>query len=875
MSYVIELADLGRGDVAVAGGKGANLGELTRAGLPVPPGYVLTTAAYRAFVAGVEAEILALAAEPRADAAARIRALITSREIPEGMAGEITEAWTRLGGGPVAVRSSATAEDLEGASFAGQQDTYLNVRGADALLRAVRECWASLWTDRAMAYRARQCIDPAEVALAVVVQAMVEADAAGVMFTANPTNGRRDEVVLSAAWGLGESVVSGSVTTDDLVVEKSTLHVTSRTTADKAVMTVYAGERTREVAVPPQRRGGPVLDDKAAAALAELGVRIEQHYGAPQDVEWARSGGELFVVQARPVTALPEPEAPPPTEWPLPDPKAYYFRASIVEQLPDPLSPLFEGLIDGSVERSLGKLMRDALHLGELGPGDLGLPTINGYAFYRYSRAALWRMTAATPRAMTALPALGHGHWRDVAHPAYVAAVAAWRDRALDGRTDAALLDGVLELLDAGTAYYTAVQAIIPLAASTEVMFTRFYETLVRRQGEPAAATFLLGFDSEPIRAEKALYDLAMWTRSHEALAAAVRADPAAVLAGGGPEPADEWRVRFRAHLDRFGHATYNLDFVHPTPVDDPAPLFEALRFALDGGGTSPHDRQAASVRRREELTAATEARLDPARRAVFERLLRWAQRYAPVREDALADVGLAWPQMRRMLAELGRRLVAAGRIAVPDDVYWLRPEEVRGAPVPAGAVDQRKALWRGRMRVTPPQMLPKSRLLDRFEYLFPAGSGEQSGPVLRGIGASAGQVTAPARVLGGPADFARMRAGDVLVASITTPAWTSLFTMASAVVTDVGGPLSHSSIVAREYGIPAVLGTGVATRRITDGALVRVDGDAGTVTLLDEVDPEAAAEEPARHRSRAVLVVGGAALAVALWARRRRRVSR
>ncbi|HEY0815370.1 MAG TPA: PEP/pyruvate-binding domain-containing protein [Pseudonocardia sp.] len=873
MSYVVQFAELGRGDVAVAGGKGANLGELTRAGLPVPPGFVLSTAAYRAFVDAVGAEILALAAEPGGAGAGGIRALITGREIPDAMASEITGAWTALGGGPVAVRSSATAEDLEGASFAGQQDTYLNVRGAPALLHAVRDCWASLWTDRAVVYRARQGIDPAEVALAVVVQEMVEADAAGVLFTANPTNGRRDELVISAAWGLGESVVSGQVSTDDLVVAKSTLHVTARTTADKAVMTVYAGDGTSEVAVPSGRRCEPVLDDKAAAALAELGMRVEEHYGAPQDIEWAWAGGEFFVVQARPITALPEPEAPAPIDWSVPDPKGFYFRASIVEQLPDPLSPLFAGLVDGSVERSLGALMTEIVGSGPRRPGELGLPTVNGYAYYHYSRAALLRMTTSTVPALRRLPSLGPVHWRQVARPRYAAAVEAWRDRRLDDLTDVQLFDGVLELLDAGTTYYTAVQSIIPVAAFSEIFFTRFYDRLVRRSGDPAAATFLLGFDSAPILAEKSLYDLAGWTRGHAALAEAVRADPAAVLAGSGPEPADEWRARFGDHLARYGHTTYNLDFVNPTAADDPAPLFAALRFALDGIGTSPYDRQAASAARREELTAATVARLDPARRKVFLRLLRWAQRVGPVREDALADIGLAWPQMRRMLAELGRRRVAAGQIATADDIYWLRPDEVRDGAVPEGAVADRKALWRGRRRATPPQMLPKGTVFDRMEALFPAGSGEQTGPVLRGTGASAGQVTAPARVLGGPADFSRMRPGDVLVAAITTPAWTSLFTMAAAVVTDVGGPLSHSSIVAREYGIPAVLGTGVATRRITDGALVRVDGDAGTVTLLDEDAEGPAPVARARPLRRAALAAGALAVGVALW--RRRRVSR
>jgi hypothetical protein len=268
---IIRLFDeLGRGDVDVAGGKGANLGELTRAGLPVPPGFVLTAAAYREFVAssGIADQVLALAAlpshaEPGAyeEPSARIRELFSSAAVPEAVATKVLDARALLGEDAVAVRSSATAEDFEGATFAGQQDTYLNVRGTDALLAAARDCWASLWTARAMAYRARQGIDPSAVALAVVVQRMVDADAAGVMFTANPTNGRRDETVVSAAWGLGESVVSGSVTTDDVVVEMPSGRVRSRTTADKAVMTVATDHGTEEQAVPAVQRARPVLDD--------------------------------------------------------------------------------------------------------------------------------------------------------------------------------------------------------------------------------------------------------------------------------------------------------------------------------------------------------------------------------------------------------------------------------------------------------------------------------------------------------------------------------------------------------------------------------------------------------------------------------------
>ncbi len=878
MALIRRFDEIGRGDVDVAGGKGANLGELVGGGFPVPPGFVLTTGAYRQFVAesGIGAEILALAAEP--GAAERIRGLFTASTVPGAMAGEIT-AMAQMLGGAVAVRSSATAEDLEGASFAGQQDTYLNVRGSDALLVAVRDCWASLWTERAIAYRARRGIEPSSVALAVVVQRMVEADAAGVMFTANPANGRRDEVVISAAWGLGESVVSGAVTTDDLVVAQG--RVRSRTTADKAVMTVYADAGTEDRPVPPQRRRLPVLDDAAAVELASVGLRIEKHFGAPQDIEWVRSGGAFAVVQARPVTALPEPEAAPPTDWTVP-PGAYYFRASIVEQLPDPLSPLFADLVDGSVTRSLQALMREFAGDGAVRDGEVGLPTVNGYAYYRYSYGALGRMMLRSPAAMRLLwSAQGQGaqaRWREHAHPHYAGVVEGWTRRALGDIGDAELLAGVVELLDAGTAYYTSVQTIIPIAASSEALLTQFYERLVRRAGDPPAPTLLLGFDSAPIRAEKSLYDLATWVRTDAPLTAELLAAPPGTVPDGTGPAGEEWRTRFRAHLGAFGHSVYNLDFRNAVPADDPAPVFDTLRFYLDGGGTDPHERQRRSAENRERLAAAVQARLDPARRAAFGRLLRWAQSAAPVREDALADIGLAWPQMRRMVAELGRRRVADATIDAPADVYWLRHHEVLGGHAPtADELAERKALWRGQRRATPPQMLPKGTVWDRFESLFPAGSPDQSGDVLRGTAASAGRVTATARVLAGPEDFRRMRPGDVLVASITTPAWTTLFALASGVVTDIGGPLSHSSIVAREYGIPAVLGTNVATRRIEDGQLVRVDGDAGTVTLLHDGDGAPTAAEAAvpddgsrsagRRRFAAPAVAAG--LAVALWRRR------
>ncbi|WP_214402894.1 PEP/pyruvate-binding domain-containing protein [Pseudonocardia lacus] len=896
-------------DVALVGGKAANLGELTRAGLPVPPGFVVTTAAYDAFVAAndLARAVVDAAGEPDADdtaaferSAARIGGLFAGGDVPAPIADAVRAAYRDLGGPPVAVRSSATAEDLAGASFAGQQDTFLNVRGEDAVLGAVVDCWASLWTARAMAYRRRQGIAPGGVSLAVVVQEMVDAEVSGVMFTADPATGRRDRVVVSAAWGLGESVVGGVVSTDDHVVDKGSGQVVSRHVADKAEMTVYAGTGTRQQPVPPGRRRAPVLGDGALAELVGLARHIEEHYGAPQDIEWVWTAGRASVVQSRPITALPEPSADPPTSWPVPHRGGLYFRASIVEQMPDPLTPLFADLIGGSVVRSLTALMAEVFG-SDLRAGDIDFPTINGYAYYFYRNRGMLRMVSGTPTALRALVAdsgeaagaLGPVGWRERAHPRYVRTVESWTGEEPAALASERLLRGVEELLDAGTAYYTAVQSVIPLAAASELMFRAFYDRLVRRPGDPAGDTFLLGFDSQPIRAEKSLYDLAAAAGEEPRLAAALTSAPADVLVDGvlrdvAPDGVDKaawtaWSAGFCAHLDRFGHTVYNLDFADPVPADAPGPLLDTVRFHLGGAGTDPHERQRRTVERREAQTAVVRARLDPARRAVFDRLLRWAQETGPVREDALADMGLAWPPMRRMLRELGRRLVADGVVTAVDDVFWLRHDELRGAidgsaidgSAPDGlpaAIDERRMLWRGRKRATAPQMLPRSELAERWlRGVLPAGDQNQTGATIRGVAGGSGAVTAPARVLTGPADFAAMRPGEALVARITTPAWTSLFTMAAAVVTDVGGPLSHSSIVAREYGIPAVLGTGSATARIRTGQQVRVDGDAGTVTLLDD-DGRAPADEPGSPRGRRKVVLAAAAAAVGFALVRRRR---
>jgi pyruvate,water dikinase len=334
------------------GGKGASLARMVRAGLPVPPGFHITTGAYRRFVDEnhLGERIQSAAAQGQGDdpatldrASAQIQLLFSEGTVPDDIAAAIRCSYSGLGvDAPVAVRSSATAEDLPDMSFAGQLESYLNVRGGDAVIDAVKRCWASLWTGRAIGYRKRQGIRADEVSMAVVVQRLVAAESAGVLFTANPVTGARDELMINAAWGLGEAIVSGRVTPDTMVIDKQTGTMKSREISSKEIMTVRLSDGTREEPVPAAMRKQAALTPEQAAELARLGIEIERLYGQPMDIEWAQCDGQIFIVQARPVTALPEPRAA--LEWKVSRAGARYFRQSVAELLPEPLSPLFATL---------------------------------------------------------------------------------------------------------------------------------------------------------------------------------------------------------------------------------------------------------------------------------------------------------------------------------------------------------------------------------------------------------------------------------------------------------------------------------------------------------------------------------------------------
>ena len=862
--YVLTLSDTSA-TLETVGGKGLSLAKMTQAGFPVPNGFHITTEAYRRFVAAndLQTKILVTLKDVDVSRPASLETVSTSinrffaeAKIPNELAACLTESYASLNSRKsVAVRSSATAEDLPEASFAGQQETFLNLHGEEALLEAVIKCWASLWTARAIAYRLKNNIDQNTVALAVVVQEMVNAEAAGILFTANPINGHRDQMVINAAWGLGAAIVGGLVSPDTILADKATGKVKKYDIAEKTLITVTTEKSTEEIPLDDARRKSRVMGDAEVITLVDIARRIESYYGSPQDIEWWRADGNFYIVQSRPITTLTATKVRPPTEWRLPSGAYAAMRNNIVELMADPLSPLFSTLGLSAINASLHRFMDESFGMRGIMPPEI-IIMVNQYAYNNGSIGlnAFGRVTLGAGSILKKMFTGAVERWTEAGRPRYFETVKKWQAKNWCAFSSVALANSARQLTEAAIDAYSAlVSGVIPAAWITEAIFTNVYNRLIRRRGDPSAPTYLLGYDSLPIRADKSLYSLAEWVRGAPALEQCLEDASTSQLVAmceSGSVPGEvppavwqDWRERLHQHLRDYGHMLYDLDFIHPVPADDPGPVLDALKLYLRGQGVNPYRRQRESAERREQAVSKMRQRLHGWRLKWFNRYLASAQKYAPLREDGLAEIGLAYPLIRQVLHELGSRFTGHKVIPSARDIFWLTQEEVLrvatqlddGLSVEslAETIPQRKADHRAALSVRPPMALPQMKIFgfDLMSLKDKRGRRNQ-GDVIKGVAASPGTASGTARVLHGPEDFDQMKPGNVLVAPITTPAWTPLFAMASAIVTDVGGPLSHGSIVAREYGIPAVLGTGVATRRIQDGQTVAVDGGTGTVEL-------------------------------------------
>lgn len=745
---IIPLVEAG-GQAREVGAKAARLGALLRDGERVPDGFC---------VAGTGADALALASE-----AYRLLGLDVD----------------------VAVRSSASAEDGSEASFAGQFETVLNVRGEEALADALARCWASATGTRAESYRNRSGnADGEPLQMAVLVQRMVPARAAGVAFSANPLTGARDEVVIEAARGLGDAVVSGEITPDEFIV------------ADGGGLRTRAG-RAKEAAA---------LTEAEARAISTLVRRIEASAGTPQDVEWALDDTGLWLLQARPITALPDA-----VRWESPLPGAKWIKdLQAAEWATEPLSPLgatttFEAM---AIAREQARGWPPLPKVRE--PGHT---LINGWLYMRVDGRPLTLVANILGAMLSILTGTLNGHRR-------VQRTWTRHISALEGleRIDVAALSD--EDLRQHADQLLGELAMWWIEVCLFRSFTRVGEQFIGQMkplkvDEPAL--LFSGNDSLLLDAERTLCRVA-----------------------AGDIGVDQY-------LARFGHFVESADPIHPTLRESPEHLAWQLEAARRNG--EGPDQRLARLRSERATTTAAILSMHGPRGFFVRRLLEAGQSHAAHTDDAVFHFQRVLAMLRATFLETGRRLVAAGVLQQSDDVFYLESNELwaRVAATDLQArVAERRILRERRKRLAPPPFIPvvtdaawtNDPMFKRMPpamraSLLERGLRERDGHrVLVGTPGSPGRARGIARVIVDTADFARFQPGDILVAHATSPIWTPLLGIAAAAVTEVGGPFSHAAIVAREFGIPLVDGALDATRVITDGTPVVVDGSAGIVEL-------------------------------------------
>jgi phosphohistidine swiveling domain-containing protein len=883
--YVRAFSEIRADDVAIVGGKGANLGEMTRAGLAVPPGFCLTAEAYRTFIASSHADetisqvLMGLRLDDPEDVEVRseqIRNFLTAQQMNSEIAQEALRAYHQLGADlgsmdaptPVAVRSSATAEDLPTASFAGQQDTYLNVRGDDALLEHIKRCWASLWTARAVAYRVKQGFDHRQVALAAVVQAMIQSEVSGVMFTANPVTGDRDEVVINASWGLGEAIVSGLVNPDTLTVRKSNGEILSRQIGAKERAVEYDAQGgTVEVASPPDRRDALSLTDAQVARLASLSVQIEAHYGAPMDIEWAYARGKFYILQARAITTLaPAGKALKPGLA-----KGEFNRTMFVEIFPDPLSPIFMSVIKPLFHSMLDFTFETWGFRAPQGFDAVGEFYSQPYFHREYIEAALRPLGRSARDAMVAQIVNPFGHQDRNLHgelsPHYVGMtlrllrfmtdfparlpkiVGRYRTEIrevealqLDKGSDKQLVEHIGELvLGSASRLLNYDFLMIAMIGITYQMLGTLLERYFGKESERVRAGLISGVTGNvTMEANKRIWDLAQIVKSSPNLSAILRTNDRDVRQKLQEVPEGRaFLVELNGFLKEYGHREVRMDILYPTWGEDPSPILAFVRGYLDvDDSQDPHRQQQRLVQEREELARTVQGRVqsDLTGRYLVWPIFRWVLKHTQAntreRDTMHFELTRLFPPFRRLLLELGRRWAERGLVDQPSDVFFLELDElaqVADAPTPMrDLVEQRRAEFEASRAHGAPGIIRDGRAVEPES----AASVEGTAGQWQGIAGSPGKVTGPVRVIRGPEEFNRLQTGDVLVAPLTNPVWTPLFAIAGGLVTEVGGILSHGAIVAREYGIPAVMAVTGATQAFKEGERLTVDGNQGLVYL-------------------------------------------
>lgn len=878
------LSEVGREELLAAGGKGANLGEMIKAGLPVPEGFVLLADSYREFVeanqlerpienlldslvreAAQDGSMAPSAEEAQAikDTTEEIKGLFIAGKISEVVREEIDRAYEALGRPKVAVRSSATAEDLPGASFAGQYSTFLNIRGQDELYEAVKNCWASLWNERAVSYRARQGIGSKDLAHGVVVQRLIDSEKSGIIFTANPVNGRRDQVSLSSSWGLGEAIVSGEVDPDQWVIDKKQGHVLSEYLAVKKVMTVRREGGSELAGVQEQRQTIATLNEAERNKLLKLALDVEEYFGSPQDIEWAYEDGRFYLVQTRPITAL----------FPLPGPRdqegdlRIYANINMAWQaVKDPFTPLgidlFEELTRDMVSRlSRGRPKKEELDLWWFHnlAGRMFIDMTDLLRLERFQNRLKQKSLDPLDREPMTTKALlqvteqnkeelmagdkEKPNLRELIHPGLVGFILKIIGKALYGALNPPK--------GREKAFQLAEDTISHLEAESRTLKTveerlQFVENNCGYAFLGVAIGFFYGIlslrASDRVREmmEKHQLDTALLDSAGKALPYNVTTEmgmdllrAAKSLAEKGKRAAPEEK-EVKAFMEKYGHkSSFELDVGTATWEEEPGYILDLINHYIDSKDYNQRIEQ--FYREQQEAEEAikqieSELKRTAGRRSARRagKMLRAYRQLFGLREVPKFYGSRAFGIFRAVMIEAGEELAAQGRIEDKMDIFYLTRKDIRSHHDLKPLVNQNKpAYFRDLNR-------PAPRVLTSTGESIYAVVDQVADNAYRGIAVSPGVYEGTVKILADPAEGSKLKNGDILVTVATNPAWTPLFLMIGALVMETGGSMSHGSIVSREYGLPAVAGVANITTELKDGQKVRVNGETGIVEILD-----------------------------------------
>jgi len=868
--FVLGFQDIDKTKLSVVGGKGANLGELARIeGIHVPDGFCIATAAYKRIIEespsinGLLDQLSLLKLKDRdriSQLSSAIRGIIEGTMIPQDISDEITQCLLQLGEKDAyAVRSSATAEDLPTASFAGQQDTYLNIIGKDAILKHISRCWASLFTDRAVTYRIQNGFDHRKVHLSVVIQKMVFPDVAGILFTADPVTSNRKVVSIDASFGLGEALVSGLVNADNYKVRNGEILEKKISTKKLAIYALQDGG-TQERTIESERQSQQALTDEQILSLTRMGRRIEEHFGYPQDIEWCVADGTIYIVQSRPITTL----------YPIPDvndgQNHVYVSVGHQQMMTDAMKPLglsfFLLITYAPMFKAGGRLFVDVAYnlaspdsremiINVLGQSD---PLIKDALMTIVERGDFIKSVPDEEKEPSpgkgnkvVLPEVFRGKFE--CNPAIVADLIQSSRTSIEQlkqtiRTKAGtdLFDFILEDMEELKKILTDPQGLGVIMAAVDAS-AWINEKMNMWLGEKNAADTLSQSVPNNITSEMGLelLDVADVIRPYPEVIAYLQQvkeedflDQLVKLDGG-----QVTRDAIEAYLNKYGmRCTGEIDITKTRWSEKPATLVPMIlsnikNFAPNASKQKFEQGRQEALQKEHELLERLRYLPDGEQKAKeTKQMIDLIRTFIGYREYPKYGMISRYFVYKQALLKEAEQLVQAGIIREKADIYYLTFEElrevVRTRTLDDQMISKRQDEYKGYEKLTPPRVMTSDGEILTGRYKrenLPAGA-------IAGLAVSAGVIEGRARVILSMTD-ADLSEGDILVTSFTDPSWTPLFVSIKGLVTEVGGLMTHGAVIAREYGLPAVVGVENATKLIRDGQRIRVNGTEGYVETL------------------------------------------